>query len=339
MGRRRSGCAELRAAVVALLLAAAAFPAAGTAQDHPRRDPSTLSVWRGGEWHRWWRSDSAPARWVAPDPVVDGALTWQRSAPGVDWATLRVSGAGEAWRLGLIVVRVDPRLNELRLDVVRRSAGRTGPWSVGRAPRNALVSLNAGHFTVASPWGWVVMDGREIIPPGSGPLSSAVLLDSTGRIHVVAADSISHYRARGGVVQAIQSYPTVIHGDGSIPDPLLTPGRGVSHSHRDSRLAIGTLRDGRVLIVLTRFEGLAGRLDLLPFGPTIPEMAAIMGALGASRAVLLDGGISGQLALRDPAGRIRSWKAIRDVPLGLVFVAADRRRGAAGDGADQYFNR
>jgi exopolysaccharide biosynthesis protein len=38
----------------------------------------------------------------------------------------------------------------------------------------------------------------------------------------------------------------------------------------------------------------------VPLGPTTPEMAAIMGALGACDAVMLDGGISSQLLLRDP---------------------------------------
>jgi hypothetical protein len=44
-----------------------------------------------------------------------------------------------------------------------------------------------------------------------------------------------------------------------------------------------------------------------------------MGALGASRAVLLDGGISSQLLLREP-GRTRTWPGMRKVALGLVAL-------------------
>jgi hypothetical protein len=44
-----------------------------------------------------------------------------------------------------------------------------------------------------------------------------------------------------------------------------------------------------------------------------------MGALGARRAVLLDGGISGQLMVRE-GGAARAWAGLRDVPLGLVAV-------------------
>jgi exopolysaccharide biosynthesis protein len=51
-------------------------------------------------------------------------------------------------------------------------------------------------------------------------------------------------------------------------------------------------------------------------------MAALMGALGCRDAVLLDGGISGQLLLRGPsAGRdAQAWRGIRRVPLGLVAL-------------------
>jgi len=43
-----------------------------------------------------------------------------------------------------------------------------------------------------------------------------------------------------------------------------------------------------------------------------------MGALGARDAVLLDGGISAQLLVRDAQGTARRWPGLRRVPLGLV---------------------
>jgi exopolysaccharide biosynthesis protein len=108
--------------------------------------------------------------------------------------------------------------------------------------------------------------------------------------------------------------------DGEIPSPLFNERSGVNLRHRDARLAIGLLRDGRVLVAMTRFEALGGALSNLPFGLTTPEMAAVMGALGASRAVLLDGGISSQLLVRDTTGTARAWRGIRQVPLGLVVT-------------------
>jgi exopolysaccharide biosynthesis protein len=169
-----------------------------------------------------------------------------------------------------------------------------------------------------------VRRGREIQPPGTGPLSAAVVVDRAGRLRILPADSIAAVRASGEAVEAFQSYPALLAGDGAVPPQLAAPGRGVDLEHRDSRLALGELRDGRVLLVLTRFEGLGGALSQLPFGPTTPEMAAILGALGCRRAVLLDGGLSGQLALRDAAGELHRWPGLRDVPLALVALPRPR---------------
>ena len=43
-----------------------------------------------------------------------------------------------------------------------------------------------------------------------------------------------------------------------------------------------------------------------------------MRALGCREAILLDGGISGQLMVREAGGAARTWPGIRSVPLGLV---------------------
>ncbi len=74
---------------------------------------------------------------------------------------------------------------------------------------------------------------------------------------------------------------------------------------------------------MTRFEGLGGVLENIPLGLTTPEMAAVMGALGAERAVLLDGGISSQMLIRAP-GATQLWTGWRRVALGLIAVP--RRR-------------
>ena len=136
-------------------------------------------------------------------------------------------------------------------------------------------------------------------------------------MRIVPAESIAAVRVHGGVLNAFQSYPTLLERNGEVPRALRASGRGVNLTHRDSRLAVGELRDGRMIFVLTRFEGLGGVLDNLPFGLTTPETAALLGALGARRAVLLDGGLSSQLLLR--AGEdTHAWRGMRYVPLGLT---------------------
>jgi exopolysaccharide biosynthesis protein len=161
-------------------------------------------------------------------------------------------------------------------------------------------------------------DGRELREPGQGPLAPAVVVDSTGRVRLVPADSVALVRAERGLETAFQSYPAVLVRDGDVPAQLFDEHAGVNLRHRDARLALGLLRDGRLLVAMTRFEALGGALSNLPFGLTTPEMAAVMGALGASRAVLLDGGISSQLLVRNPSGAPRAWRGLRQVPLGLV---------------------
>jgi hypothetical protein len=62
-------------------------------------------------------------------------------------------------------------------------------------------------------------------------------------------------------------------------------------------------------------------------------MAAYMRSLGCRRAVLLDGGVSGQLALRNRDGTVRRWANWRTVPLGLVVLPLGEALPAPGSGA------
>ncbi|HEU4830377.1 MAG TPA: phosphodiester glycosidase family protein [Gemmatimonadales bacterium] len=301
----------MRSAATALLAALAAAFAAGAPD---------LAIERGGAWHVWWRSDSAPAAWPAELPAVTSALSWRTAGPGLEWGELRLSGSGEAWRIRVVVVRLDPGQHTLQLETPPPRKGPPNRWTVDHAPAEAALALNAGQFGSDGAWGWVVRDGIEQQAPGSGPLAPAIVIDRDGTFRIVPADSISDVRASGRVAQAFQSYPALLDGNGAVPRPIRAEGSGVDLDHRDARLAIGELRDGRMLIALTRFEGFGGVLDNLPFGLTTPEMAAVMGALGARRAVLLDGGISSQLLLRTATGT-HAWRGMRYVPLGLSAKA------------------
>jgi len=144
-----------------------------------------------------------------------------------------------------------------------------------------------------------------------------VVVDDAGGVRIISPDEVASERERGAAREAFQSYPMLLD-HGVVPAPLVAAGRGVDLAHRDARLALGTVEDGRVIIALTRFDALGTTLGLVPFGLTAPEMAAVMGALGCRQALLLDGGISGQLLLRDGDGTRRTWAGVRPVPLGLV---------------------
>jgi len=294
--------------------AAVAAAAAGLAADLP---DSKLAVLDGGRFVTWWRSASAPARWPAADPAVLRALEWAPLGPGLDLAELTIAGSGEAWRLRVVAARLDPARLRFELVEASRDGGTVADWTLDGLPAGAVLGVNAGQFSGGRAWGWLVRDGRQAQPPGAGPLSMAFCALADGALRFVPVDAIPA-AARGPVAWAFQSYPVLLGGDGEVPAQLAAPGLGVDLAHRDARLAIGELRDGRVLVALTRFAAAGDALGSLPFGPTVPEMAALMGALGCRRALALDGGVSAQLALRDAAGALHAWRGWRRVPLALV---------------------
>jgi uncharacterized protein YigE (DUF2233 family) len=251
--------------------------------------------------------DRLPAR-------LDREVAWRPAAGGIEYGELLLSGSGEAWRMRVVVARLDPRQVTLSLEPAFVEEER---WTVGDAGSSAALAVNAGQFRGTLPWGWVVTGGRQLLSPGFGPLAGAVVVDATGAVRIVPPGEIAAEQRRGGVREAFQSYPMLLE-NGVPPEALVRPGLGVAVDHRDARLALGTLPDGRVVVALTRFDALGPRLGRLPFGFTSAEMARVMRALGCHDAILLDGGISGQLMVREEGGEVRTWAGVRSVPLGLV---------------------
>lgn len=278
---------------------------------------SRVAVWTGAKWQTFWSAADAPATWTDGHPAVRQAVEWRAAGTGIETAELRISGSRSAWRLRLVLVRLDPRVLDFSLHAATRDAGLLGAWTVDSVPAGARVAFNAGQFDGGAPWGWQVHDGREVQPPGHGPLAMAVTIDRAGTVRLLHGAEVAEARSGGDVRLAFQSYPALLVGDGVVPAPLLAAGRGVDVAHRDIRFALGLDRQGRVLLALTRFDALGPAAGQVPFGPTTPEMAAIMGALGCARAVLLDGGLSAQLAVRADGGAMDTWRGMRRVPLGL----------------------
>jgi exopolysaccharide biosynthesis protein len=247
--------------------------------------------------------------------VVALGVLWQVAQPGVWQSEVPMAAEGPLGVVRAVVIRIDPAQVRFTLDRRSRDYGMSGDWSIDQLPATGVVALNAGQFTGGAPWGWLVRDGVEAQPPGVGSLGMAFMVDGAGRVSLVMPGELPAARARATV--AFQSYPALLV-DGQTPWEIQAPGRGVDLAHRDSRLAIGLLRDGSVAVVLTRFTGMGSAAETFPWGPTVPEMAAFMKSLGCVRALLLDGGISGQLAVRQRDGSVRRWSNWRAVPLGLV---------------------
>jgi len=249
-------------------------------------------------------------------------VAWHGVQPGMAWSQLRFSKEDALSSVNVVVVRIDPRVLSLRLERASEDYGLRATWTVARMPADALAAFNAGQFIGGIPWGWLVVDGVEQKAPGTGRLAMSLVLDRTGRAQLVTPAELP--AIRGQAQFAFQSYPMLLAGGGEIPWELLAPGRGIDLGHRDSRLAIGITRSGEVIVALTRFSIAGDVAGSLPWGPTVREMAVFMRGLGADRAMMLDGGISSQLAVRGVDGVARRWANWRPVPLAVIATRRQR---------------
>jgi exopolysaccharide biosynthesis protein len=245
-----------------------------------------------------------------------GAL-WHAVQPGVWVHEAQMATEGPLAPVQVVAVRLDPALVEFSLHASRGQQDRRG-WTIDQLPPAAVVAFNAGQFHGGSSWGWLVLDGSEVQAPGTGSTAMAFVVGTDGTVSLV--DPGDTAMARDKARYAFQSYPGLLVANGATPRELQASGRGVDLAHRDSRLALGILPDGGMVVALTRFSALGAAGETLPWGPTVVEMAEFMRSLGCVRAVLLDGGISSQLALRDADGSVRRWTNWRTVPLGMVVT-------------------
>lgn len=246
-------------------------------------------------------------------------IVWQAVRPGVWQGEISMGRSGLLSVVRATVIRMDPRRLAFSLERVTTEYGLGAAWTIDSIPDDGVVAFNAGQFIGGIPWGWLVQDGVESQPPGSGTLAMAFVVDAAGAVALLSPDALPNARARTWV--GFQSFPALLVEDGVVPWELRAKGRGVDLEHRDSRLALCIATDGSILVALTRFKGPGRFAETLPIGPTVPEMAAFMRSLGCVRAMLLDGGISAQLAVRERSGALRRWPNWRAVPLALVARA------------------
>lgn len=248
--------------------------------------------------------------WTAP--------VWTQVQPGVWQRDMPMARSGPLSAVRAVILRIEPAKVRFALDTATRDYGLKAAWTIDALPNDGVVAFNTGQFTGGIPWGWLVIDGKQLLAPGTGTLAMAFAVDSAGRPSLLVPSEVSANHRKFSL--AFQSYPALLVGDGKLPRELETPGQGVSLTHRDARLALGLLKDGSLIVALTRFAALGGPAQTLPWGPTVSEMAAFMKSLGCVRAMLLDGGISSQLVLRRGDGTLARWPNWRPVPMALVIA-------------------
>jgi len=249
-------------------------------------------------------------------PAVSRALKWRVARPGLEWAEVELLAGTRRLPLRAVIVRIEPA--RFRFDLrTATSSKRRNAWTIDSAGVDAAFAVNAGQFKEAGAWGWVRIAGRDRGLPGSGSLAYGVAFDSTGVLHWIAPDALASARRDDTLVLAFQSYPMLIV-DGAPLAQSLDPAL-VDQDHRDARLIMMQAHDGSLLFVLTRFDGLGKAAARVPIGLTVPESIVLARALDARYAVMLDGGISAQMYLRDTEEPMH-WRGFRSVPLGLVAV-------------------
>jgi len=246
------------------------------------------------------------------------ALAWRTLRPGVQLAELELRAGAIGIPVHALVLRVDQRRVKFALQLRSETNGMTGAWRVDSMPADAVFGMNAGQFKETGPWGWLLLDGESRREPGRAPLAASVGIDSVGHLRFLPSGA-EHETA--GLRFGFQSFPRLLDS-GRVPRQLGDPAL-VDRGHRDARLVLAAARDGTVMFILTRFGGLGAVAGRVPIGLTTPESLVLAIALGAHDAVMLDGGISGQLLVRDSAGVAMAWRGMRSVPLGLIARAAD----------------
>ena len=117
----------------------------------------------GGEWRTWWRAEAAPARWAAGDARVSAAVRWRPLREGMELGELDLAGTGEARRLRVVLVRLDPVRFHFALES-RTRGRRHGTWTVDSAPDAAVLAFNTGQFRL--------IRKPDQSPPSTEPISA-----------------------------------------------------------------------------------------------------------------------------------------------------------------------
>jgi hypothetical protein len=105
-------------------------------------------------------------------------VSWNPVRPGVWQREVAMARDGPLSVVRAVVVRLDPSRVHFALSSVRGDYGLRGRWTIDSLPANGMVAFNAGQFAGLAPWGWLVQDGVEVQPPGSGSLGMAFVIDS-----------------------------------------------------------------------------------------------------------------------------------------------------------------
>ena len=270
----------------------------------------TLEVRVGNEWRPW--RDAAPNSAATREALLDLAVTWRDSAPGLRRGDFEVRTASGYLRNSMAIIELEAARFHFSLGITPPSARRSAAeWLASDS--TLVLTSNTGLFREnGTPQGLVLVDGSRHSALAGWLDAVVVLEDGQVRFTDVAGARASHLPSRGS---SFQTLPWLIR-DGRVVYGY-TSGLRLSRTHRDRRIILCLGATGTVRLLLSNFEMFGAPAGPVPIGLTIPEQAAIAAGVGCQDAVALDGGISAQIALRTGSRMVRmpGW---RKVPLMLL---------------------
>ena len=261
-------------------------------------------------------ASTAPSRATIARVALIREIRWQPMRAGLSLGEIELRAGVYGTAVQAIVVRVDPSRFSFALQQRTATNGMTGTWSLDSVAPSAALAMNAGQFKETGPWGWLVLDGYEHRNPLAAPLAVGLRIDTSGRLRWVRPGGEPAARHDPTTAFAFQSFPLLMY-DGRVP-AIVRDRDLMDVGHRDARLILAERADGILLFILTRYAALGTLGERVPIGLTTPESIVLAAALGARHAVMLDGGVSAQLLVRDSTGAERRWAGLRRVPLALV---------------------
>jgi hypothetical protein len=251
----------------------------------------TLNIFVG--WGAAANGASLPAQLApaAPFPIVIACdLTRETIAPGVERATYRMLTTAGPLRVSLVVV--DPKNPFVRFDTVLASDALGGPLETtsSMARRTgAIAGINGDYYAIGvdgAPLGAVVRGGQVVHDAGR---RDALAIARDGRVRIGAYDA--NRAALGDVQTAIGGGPVLLRDGAPVDDP-----KSDNYAERGMRIPASVLArfaSGEVVMIVVD-----GRRPATSVGVNRDELIALLRALRARDAMLLDSGGSTTLVAR-----------------------------------------
>lgn len=231
---------------------------------------------------------------LPPLPFPTDSVRSQRVSDGVVFRYIH-SPVGP-WAISVLEIDLGRCNQALAVKGGESPAGRTKTTTLLGAlsmREHVAGGVNADFFSLkdGTPVGLLVVDGRELTPPGPQPV---LAFDSSGVPHIDVFRQAGTTLLPFHPLEAVGGRPRLLR-NGSIVAEVDTFGQA-SFRGRNPRTAAGIAHDGKRLILAV----IDGRQKPYSEGMSLRETATVMQALGARDAINLDGGGSSTLVVADP---------------------------------------